>query len=253
VLYHGNRSTVHQPQPAMNPIGFSARRVVTGGILLLASFSPAFAARSDSLEIRQTVEPRFPSVLVTQNITSGEAWVMITVGEDGKLTDALPTRYTHHAFADEALRVLNRWQYTAPRVNGHAIPVRAEVYFSFEATGTVVSLDFNGTVQSLTSFARKPVYVQKLCPPMDLDQPPTAVHTVSPPLPAKSEGAGTLIDFIIDESGRARMPVLVSSPHTDFAENAANALSQWQFTPPTRRGEPVAVRVRQEFVLPNDS
>lgn len=239
----------------MNPLGFSARRVVTAGILLLASFNGASAARSNGLEIHQTSAPRFPDALVSQNITAGEAWVMITVDENGELSDALPTRYTHRALADEAVYALRQWRYTAPRVDGRPVGVRTEVYFTFEATGAVISLDPNGTLRSLASFANRPTYVDKLCPAAELDGVPTPVYTVSPPVPAaaNADQTRTLIDFIIDEHGRARMPVLIGTQHTQFAEHAANALAQWKFTPPTRRGEPVAVRVRQEFFVPAGS
>jgi hypothetical protein len=57
------------------------------------------------------------------------------------------------------------------------------------------------------------------------------------------------LEFIIDEKGTPRMPVLVSSTDIDFAVTAADALSHWRFTPPLRDGKPVAVRVRQEFVF----
>ena len=58
-----------------------------------------------------------------------------------------------------------------------------------------------------------------------------------------------MLDFIIDEHGVPRMPVLISSTDQSFGEAAADALGRWRFTPPVRKGKPIAVKVRQEFLF----
>lgn len=227
-------------------------------LLSFAVSSQAASPERSSLRIKQTVEARFPSGLLLIPITKGEAWVMITVDADGTLTDALATRYTHEALAREALRVLRAWEYEPARIDGEPVAVRVELHFMFEARGAVVSMDVTSTLQSLTAFAQRPEYVNVICAPTELDRPPTAIRTVSPVLPARSvasktKNETTVLDFIIDEKGTPRMPVLVSTPDQEYADRAADALGQWQFTPPTRRGRPVAVRVQQAFIFPNDS
>ena len=230
----------------------------TLALMSFAVSSSAASAERSSLRIKQTTEARFPSGLLLVPITKGEAWVMITVDADGTLTDALATRYTHEAFAREAVRVIHAWKYEPARVDGEPVAVRVELHFSFEASGTVVSLDVTSALQSLTAFAQRPEYVNVICAPTELDRPPTAIKTVSPTLPerpvaSKAKNDTTVLDFIIDEKGTPRMPVLVSTPDQEYANRAADALGQWQFTPPTRRGRPVAVRVQQAFVFPSDS
>jgi TonB family protein len=110
-------------------------------------------------------------------------------------------------------------------------------------------------VHDLMAFADRPDYVTPLCRSDELDSIPTPIRTVSPQIPPVAPeqgivGGKAVLDFVIDETGRPRMPVLVSAAHEEFASQAADALSQWRFTPPTRRGKPVAVQVRQEFLFP---
>lgn len=191
-------------------------------------------------------------------ITKGEAWVMISVDENGHLTDALPTRYSHALLADEALRVLKLWSFEPARVNGEPVPVRVEVRFTFEATGAVISLDTVSAINALTAFANRHDLVRKLCDASELDHPPQIVRTVAPIHPGvikEAQGAppSAVLEFIIDEDGRTRMPALISTSGAIFANSAADALGKWQFAPPTCKGRPTAVKVRQTFVFQDPS
>lgn len=226
-----------------------------GGLLVAANLSQLAAASQPRLEVSETVEAIFPAGLLMDNITKGDAWIMISLDPDGTLTDALPVRYTHRAFADEAMRVLKQWRFEPVRVLGRATAIRTEVHFSFEATGCVISITPMAAVQEIMSFADRPGYITRVCRADELDRVPVAIRTVSPRTPselptAATSGGQAVLDFVIDETGQPRMPVLVSAAHEEFANHAAAALSQWRFTPPTRRGQPVAVQVRQEFRFP---
>jgi TonB family protein len=206
------------------------------------------------IRIMQTQESHFPDALLMQAITTGEAWVMVSIDLDGRLTDALVTRYTHRALADEALSVLREARITPATRDGQPLAACSEVHFVFNARGAVITMDARASVASLTAFVTKPTYFTELCRPAELDSMPIAVQTVAPRHPGPSEGGAAggkaVIEFIIDADGRPRMPVLVSSPDAAFAAQAARALVQWQFTRPTRNGRPVAVPARQEFVFP---
>lgn len=239
----------------MKLLRFPAWFAATGGFLLVASFSQAASAAQPRLQIEETVEAIFPRALIADNITKGDAWIMISLDADGTLTDALPVRYTHRAFADEAMRVLKQWRFEPVRVLGRPIAIRTDVHFAFEATGCIISVTPMAALQEMTSFADRPDYITPVCRPEELDSVPTAIRTVSPQIPQTppevgSVGGKAVLDFVIDEKGQPRMPVLVSAAHEEFANQAAGALSQWRFTPPTRRGKPVAVQVRQEFLFP---
>src|SRR4051812_28322306 len=102
----------------MKTLRVSLLCAATCGILFVASSIQVSAAEKTSLKIKQTEEARFPDGLLLVPITHGESWVLIPVDPEGHLLDALPTRYTHEAFANEAVRVLRRWQYEPAKLDG---------------------------------------------------------------------------------------------------------------------------------------
>lgn len=66
------------------------------------------------------------------------------------------------------------------------------------------------------------------------------------PLSVKEETirGATVIEFLVDEEGRARLPRIVSATEEGFGYAAVQAISAWRFEPPTRGGRPVVVRVQ---------
>ena len=133
-----------------------------------------------------------------------------------------------------------------------------ELHFDYSAKGRVVSLNIFDTMNALLEKSGARSVVTKVCRPDELDQTLAAVQSVSPPKPAELVAAdrarhSVLIDFYVDDKGRPRMPVVLSSPSPAYAQAAVAALSQWRFSTPTRGGQPVAVRARQEFVFTHDS
>lgn len=204
------------------------------------------------LKIIQSEEMNFPAALATQGVREGEVRAVIHVDSDGKLVDCLITAYTHRELAQEVVAGLRGWTYEPAQQRGERIGSRLEVAFAFEAKGNVVSLTSietnTGPINRL--LGTPPTFL--LCRATELDRPLAATHAVPPGhpgralKPAQPQGSVT-IDFYIDATGRARMPVPTQASHELFAAAAVEALLQWQFTPPTRNGAPVVVRVVQRF------
>jgi len=236
----------------MKAMRLPALCAVTWGLLAIAGLSQtATAANLTPFKVEQTLSARFPASLLLEAVTHGDVWVIVSIDEQGRLADALVTRYTHRALANEALHVVRHWRYTPALSEGRPVAACAELHFTFEASGAVISLDPLATLASLTAFVPRHNYVAALCRASELDQPITPVRTVAPRVAASPGAGGTaVIEFIIDEQGRPRIPVLVSTSDRELSDQAAAALAQWQFTPPTRRGQPISVQARQEFVFP---
>lgn len=227
--------------------------------IYLAALTGSWAAGNSSLQIEQTTEPRFPGSLAFSPISHGQASVIINVDADGKLADLLVSGYSHKAFADEAVASLKRWRYTPAQEHGKPVGTRQELRFDFSATGRVVSLMPMDTMEALfdhTAIGKK--FFKRVCLPHELDQPIVPTTSASPGHPglvagSSPQSASVLVDFYVDEYGQPRMPVVINSPDRTFALAAVNALNQWRFSLPTRSGQPVAVRVRQEFIFPINS
>ncbi len=226
-----------------------------------ALLSTAVAFASTPLRVIRTEEPRFPDALLLNDaIKEGEASVLVSVDSKGELIDALVTRDTHRAFGEEALAAVRQWRFEPALRDDRPVNTRTELHFHFTAPKAVVALNASSTVRELAAFTGGPLrYYDRLCEAGETDLPLRVLKSVSPrrvrPTPDTpiDSATRTIIDFIVDETGRARMPVLVSAPTPAHGLSAAEALLQWQFAPPTRHGEPTAVRVRQEFIFPEKS
>lgn len=53
-------------------------------------------------------------------------------GGAGRLTDWLVTSYTHQGFADEAVHVLQQWQFEPSRINGEPVDTVANITYQFD-------------------------------------------------------------------------------------------------------------------------
>lgn len=202
--------------------------------------------------IIQTTALEFPVNVDTMGLTAGEARIIFNIDAEGRLADYLIASYTQRAFADEAVRALKEWRYEPALQYGEPIGVRAAMIFRFEAKGKVVSVMGIDSLNSLFDAVGGTREVRRVAEPDELDTPPQAIRTVNPRHPARGERSDlssgrVLVDFYLDDQGRPRMPVVMETDDPAFSVAAVNALMNWRFTVPTRKGEPVAVRVKQVF------
>jgi len=221
-------------------------------------FLPPAARAADPgaapIRVIQTTELKFPVTGDTLTLSAGQAQVLINVDAGGRLADWLVMSYTQPAFADAAVHALQQWRFEPARVDGRPVGSREALTFDFKATGNVVStLSVEMYDNFVASIFGQTVHWQ-VCPSDELDGPLQALKTVRPKFAGAawkggSPGGRVVLDFYVDRTGRPRMPVVVSATETLFAAAAVDALEDWRFSPPRRGGQPVAVRVRQEFVF----
>src|SRR6188768_1421511 len=222
----------------------------------LAALPAIAAAKITPPVIIQTSEAHFPHSLSLTPVYRGTAEVIINIDADGKLVDLLVSRYSRIEFAQEAETTLREWRYQPARRDGEPTGARFLVKFDFSARGKVATLTVFDTLESRMNLAHPGIVTDIVCASRDLDRPLKPVSTVTPrhpgQLPDTNRDATVVLDYLIDETGRPRMPVVLEATRDGFAVEAVDALSQWRFTPPTRDGRPVAVQVRQEFVFKQD-
>ncbi len=111
-------------------------------LVLLGSAPCALSAGTDAgyvpMKVTQTDFAVFPRHALTLGITEGEAQVVVSIDEQGRLTDCLATAYTHPSFAREAVAVVRRWRYEPARIDGVPQGATAEFNFDFKSKGLVV-------------------------------------------------------------------------------------------------------------------
>jgi TonB family protein len=82
----------------------------------------------------------------------------------------------------------------------------------------------------------------------DLDTAPAPLSRRPPRFPVAVAGkqptGEALIEFLIDEEGRARLPRIISATDDAFGYAAVQSVASWRFEPPTRGGKPVLVRAQ---------
>jgi|SRR5688572_18898167 len=224
---------------------------------VIAVFPAILAAKVTPPRIIQTLEPHFPDSLSMLPVFRGAAEVIVNIDADGRVADLLATRYTRIEFAREAEKCLRAWRYEPARRDGEPTGARFLVKFDFSTRGKIATLTIFDTLESRMALAHPNFGTEVLCRTSDLDRPPTPVSTVEPRhpglLPDTREDATVMVDYLIDETGRPRMPVVLEATRDGFAVEAVDALSQWRFAPPTRDGRPVAIQVRQQFVFKQGS
>lgn len=218
------------------------------GLLVVSGLSVVQA--KENLRLIALEEPyfRYPQEAQDAGIYSGDVQVIVSIDTEGRIADSLMLGYTHPALAASVQQALPRYRFQPILTDGKPAMVRVGLKFFFSTSGLVLS---HTSLESLHARFRQlegPAYTSRLVQKLkDLDEPMVVRRSVQP---TNAPGAGKVVlDFYIDETGRARLPAIRSADHPELAEAAAEALLQWEFAPPRRGGEPVVVRAAQQFVF----
>jgi TonB family protein len=230
-------------------------------IVILASLGLASLANSRAdvsaggfqpLGIHQVSRAEFPLTQFGPVNSGGSATVLISVDANGTLVDTLTIFYTHPAYAKAALDAIHSWRFNPARLNGQPVGVTKKIDFTFERHGFVyMSLDLSDSEDLIVLRDRPTPSSYRAYDAGEVDRQPSAIHVVSPHYPRQLAATGVsgavTVSFYIDEQGRVRMPTILGAADPMLMDLAVNALSQWQFEPPTRGGKAVLVRESQEF------
>lgn len=211
-------------------------------------------AQDRPLRIHQKHELYYPLSTETQEYPTGTATILIHVDPRGQLLDAMIVRYSLETFGEAALNAVREWTFEPPLVNGEPRGVRQALNFKFEVDGMAVTRTPGGYHSERVS-RMTGVYTHDLVAGgRELDKPLATVQSVVPrPVPISAE-TRVRLDFYVDAGGVPRMPVVVEADDLTAGASALEAIAEWRFEAPRRRGRPVLVRASQEFVFdPGDA
>jgi TonB family protein len=206
-------------------------------------------------QIVQTVAPVFPLQMEQAGITSGKVKFIIKVDKAGKLEDLLVTEYTQRPFANEATKVVKQWTFAPAWVGTEPVGWVRELKIYFSTNGMMVTFDNAGFAPSNIKLTehRDEIIEYQVCSLRDLDRIPVPRHIVAPAASLRSDAGEVKVEFYIDEQGRVRIPVARETSDAAFANAAVDAVSQWQFDPPTSKGKPVLVHAVQIFTIQSET
>ncbi len=202
-----------------------------------------------------TVEPQMPALLQAEGLREGTVVIALDVAADGRLLDALVTMASHQELIRPCLVAVRQWRFTPARYEGAPTPARAMITLTLSQTRAVVSRTASEMMAEWTDrlLGREPDY--QVCSAEEMDRPLAVVHRVSPAYAqdAAEQGVGgrVRVYFFVDEQGRVRLPAVPDATHPYLSALATEAIKEWKFEPPTRRGRPVLVAAVQDFDFGN--
>lgn len=210
------------------------------------------------LTINVLRHPVFPQALIEEGYSEGVVKIVFEVDYAGELRDWLVTEATHPDFVESVAKVIDSWRFSPPHVNGENRSIVSRMRIDYKSSGNVLSFDLPSGL--LTRRHNEIVGYRanelKLASVRELDAVPRPLRKIKPIVPAevieKHDGSRAMFTFFVDETGKVRIPALQEvdgSPEPGMLLAAQDALSQWSFEPPTRKSQPVSVKLSQSFVF----
>ncbi len=195
--------------------------------------------------------PVYPYELLKQRVT-GEASVSCLVNVEGTVVNTRVIRASRPEFGAALAAALEATKFGHGTREGEPIAsvLGFRHAFTLRPHGGRGEEDLQEVIDLLERAVRRP---QTLGRARDLDRPLRAKERKAPAFPPALLGKGVegeaLIEFLLDEQGRPRLPRIVSATQPEFGYAAAHAVAHWEFEPPTARGEPTIMRVAVPFTF----
>jgi outer membrane biosynthesis protein TonB len=208
--------------------------------LLPQSFAPY------GIEFVRYRAPEFPPQLRATGVASGYSVIAVTVEPSGRVEDAVGMEASDQAFIDAVLAVTPEWL-LAPLSTAAATEPRREVlHYQFRLSGVVNVLTHREGAESAFPGSGDGVARVRTVRWSDMDPPPERLPPEADAPPGRVKGMAE-INFIIDQTGRVRVPAIVDASDWDAALVALDAVRSWRFAPPQQDGQPVLVDVRARW------
>jgi outer membrane biosynthesis protein TonB len=174
---------------------------------------------------------------------SGYSVVAVTVDANGRVIDAVGIEASDQACIDAVLAVVPEWVF-APVADPPTEPRREVLHYGFRS-GSVVNV-LSGPDAAGPGNSPSVAQIRTLRW-SDMNTPPERLPPeVDDAPPARIRGTAE-INFIIDETGRVRVPAIVAASDWDAALVALDDVADWRFSPPKHEGRPVLVEVRASW------
>ena len=169
--------------------------------------------------------------------------VAVTVAPGGRVSDAVGIEASDQACIDAVLAVVPEWVF-APLADPPTEPRREVLHYRFRS-GSVVNL-LSGPEAALPCKSGDVPEIRTVRW-TDMNPPPERLPPeIDDAPPARIRGTAE-INFVIDETGRVRVPAIVEASDWDAALVALDEVTDWRFSPPKYEGRPVLVEVRARW------
>ena len=211
-----------------------------------------------TLQFKVVRDPVFPQSLRNKGMNWGQVTIQVDIDYTGELRDWLVTEASHKDFADAVEKVVGQWKFAPPIWKEKPISVIGAIDIKFRAQGDVISLDISSGISDLRRSHGRSSSLERIETAKfeDLDTYPELIKSVKPIVSHKlinnHDNTTGVFSFYIDTEGYVRLAHINRTEgkiDIRLLEAAQDALEQWRFTPPTRKGRKVIVEVSQPFTF----
>ena len=191
---------------------------------------------------------RAPELPPQMRVTGGSGYsvIAVTVAPDGRVSDAVGIEASDQAFIDAVLAVTPEWLF-APVTDPPTEPRREVLHYQFRLSGVVTVLSHREGAEAAFPDNAATVAQIRTMRWSDMDPPPERLPAEPDDAPPPRIRGVAEINFIVDETGRVRVPAIVEASNWDAALIALDAVMDWRFAPPKHEGQPVLVEVRARW------
>jgi TonB family protein len=225
------------------------------GLALAAIVAASASAQPDGMILLHYEPPK-----VWRLESDGSAVVAFTVRASGWVDDAIVLAATERRLGDAAVEAIEQWRFerdpalgTGPQAEPNAVLRREIVEFVFKRDSGVISMSHLEGAKAW--FPKDRDFEVRMLLPDELDAPLARVAQPDPPnvtarVAALEHGGRATVSFVVDETGRVRVPTLVAADDPALGAAALAMLASWRYHPPLRGGKPALVEQRSTFTFP---
>lgn len=193
---------------------------------------------------RVVTNPVYPYARLRENLR-GHATVVMQIDATGIVTGTRIVDETHPDFGQALLASAARLKFDPALRDGRPTATIIRQGQEFYPSNGSPLLD----ATDLRLLRREKSSPESIVGGPQLDTPLRPIANPVPRAPLSLTGTtGTaLVEFLVDETGRARLPRIASATEPGFGYAAVQAVADWRFEPPLVAGKPAVVRVRAPF------
>ena len=206
---------------AIEPPPPAVRRVRVSSASLDADVAPAIA---------EYTTPPLYSDRARQRGVEGVITIGVRVGADGRLTRLRVVKGLGDGLDQNALVALRQWRFLPGTREGRPVAMDVEVDVEFNLQSQAVNELIANDMATLVGPGVAP---------------PRVVRT-GDRLPAGEARGTVILDVVLLEDGSPRIVRILQSLSPEADESAVSHFEQWRFSPATKNGVPVKVRMNAE-------
>jgi TonB family protein len=195
---------------------------------------------------RGFAKPVFPYPLLLEGKT-GNAVVLFQISAEGKVTSLKVAEASQPEFGLALVAAAETYEFDPALKGGHPVATVARTEQAF----TTNQSDHLVVSEDLALLRREKKKPETIMGADRLDAPLKPLSRKAPQFPvtlARNVDHGeAVIEWLVDETGHARLPRIISASEPAFGYAAVQAVAQWLFETPKSGGKPAVARARVPF------